>query len=79
MILAERVLCYKSPEHFSSAIGDTATEASTGMAVKIGVDTVARLVTSCSWMADTLVIHKVLSTPDNPARAVLQGCASAAR
>ena len=43
------------------------------MAVKIGVDTGGTFSDFMLMDGDTLVIHKVLSTPDNPARAVLQG------
>ena len=45
------------------------------MAVKIGVDTGGTFSDFMLMDGDTLVIHKVLSTPDNPARAVLQGAA----
>ena len=43
------------------------------MAIKIGVDTGGTFSDFMLMDGDTLVIHKVLSTPDNPARAVLQG------
>jgi len=43
------------------------------MAMKIGVDTGGTFSDFMLMDGDTLVIHKVLSTPDNPARAVLQG------
>ena len=43
------------------------------MAVKIGVDTGGTFSDFMLMDGDTLVIHKVLSTPDNPALAVLQG------
>ena len=43
------------------------------MATKIGVDTGGTFSDFMLIDGDTLVIHKVLSTPDNPARAVLQG------
>ncbi|GIX47023.1 MAG: N-methylhydantoinase A [Candidatus Tectimicrobiota bacterium] len=43
------------------------------MAVKIGIDTGGTF-TDCILMRDgRLAVHKVLSTPDNPARAVLEG------
>src|SRR5438270_5322903 len=51
----------------------TATEAAPAMAIKIGVDTGGTFSDFMLMDGDTLVIHKVLSTPDNPARAVLQG------
>src|SRR5256884_4759129 len=57
----------------SCAIDHTATEAAPVMAVKIGVDTGGTFSDFMLMDGDTLVIHKVLSTPDNPARAVLQG------
>ena len=63
----------QSPEHYASAMGDPATEAAPVMAVKIGVDTGGTFSDFMLMDGDTLVIHKVLSTPDNPARAVLQG------
>ncbi len=43
------------------------------MAIKIGVDTGGTFSDFMRMDGDRLVIHKVLSTPDNPARAVLQG------
>jgi N-methylhydantoinase A len=43
------------------------------MAIKIGVDTGGTFSDFMLMDGDTLVIHKVLSTPENPARAVLQG------
>ena len=43
------------------------------MAVKIGVDTGGTFSDFMLMDGDRLVIYKVLSTPDNPARAVLQG------
>ncbi|MGE3539698.1 MAG: hydantoinase/oxoprolinase family protein [Candidatus Tectimicrobiota bacterium] len=43
------------------------------MAVKIGVDTGGTFSDFMLMDGETIVIHKVLSTPDNPARAVLQG------
>jgi N-methylhydantoinase A len=43
------------------------------MAVKIGVDTGGTFTDFMLLDDERLVIHKVLSTPDNPARAVLQG------
>ena len=43
------------------------------MAIKIGVDTGGTFSDFMLMDGDTLVIYKVLSTPDNPARAVLQG------
>ena len=43
------------------------------MAVKIGVDTGGTFSDFMLMDGATIVIHKVLSTPDNPARAVLQG------
>jgi N-methylhydantoinase A len=43
------------------------------MTSKIGVDTGGTFSDFMLMEGDTLVIHKVLSTPDNPARAVLQG------
>ena len=43
------------------------------MVTKIGVDTGGTFSDFMLMDGDTLVIHKVLSTPDNPARAVLQG------
>src|SRR5262245_23146759 len=43
------------------------------MAIKIGVDTGGTFSDFMLMDGDRLVIHKVLSTPDNPARAVLQG------
>ena len=42
-------------------------------ATTIGVDTGGTFSDFMLMDGDTLVIHKVLSTPDNPARAVLQG------
>jgi len=54
-------------------MGYTATEAAPVMAVKIGVDTGGTFSDFMLMEGDTLVMHKVLSTPDNPARAVLQG------
>src|SRR4026208_1630836 len=65
----------QSPEHCASARGDTATEAVPVMARKIGVDTGGTFSDFMLMDGDTLVIHKVLSTPDNPARAALQGLA----
>ena len=43
------------------------------MAMKIGVDTGGTFTDFMLLDDERLVIHKVLSTPDNPARAVLQG------
>ena len=43
------------------------------MAVKLGVDTGGTFSDFIRLDGDALVIHKVLSTPANPARAVLQG------
>lgn len=43
------------------------------MTSTIGVDTGGTFSDFMRMDGDTLVIHKVLSTPDNPARAVLQG------
>ena len=43
------------------------------MAIKIGVDTGGTFSDFMLMDGDTLVIHKVLSTPENPALAVLQG------
>jgi N-methylhydantoinase A len=43
------------------------------MAVKIGVDTGGTFTDFILMGGEQLQIHKVLSTPDNPARAVLQG------
>ena len=45
----------QSPEHFSSAIGDTATEAAPVMAVKIGVDTGGTFSDFMLMDGDTLV------------------------
>ena len=43
------------------------------MAIKIGVDTGGTFSDFMLMDGNTLVIHKVPSTPENPARAVLQG------
>jgi N-methylhydantoinase A len=43
------------------------------MAVKIGVDTGGTFTDFMLMDGERRMIHKVLSTPDNPARAVLQG------
>src|SRR4029453_13823628 len=43
------------------------------MAVKIGIDTGGTFTDFMLLDDERLMIHKVLSTPDNPARAVLQG------
>jgi N-methylhydantoinase A len=43
------------------------------MAVKIGVDTGGTFTDFILMDGERLEVHKVLSTPDNPARAVLQG------
>ncbi len=43
------------------------------MAAKIGVDTGGTF-TDCIFMDDAgVTVYKILTTPDNPARAVLQG------
>src|SRR5262249_4093276 len=51
----------------------TAAEVAPAMATKIGVDTGGTFSDFMLMDGATLVIHKVLSTPENPARAVLQG------